>query len=163
MFILPDFPTTTRWLSPLERKLALRRMEEDGGLHMSDQDEADVHSTIPTIEADGPTKQRHAFWATMTDLKAWWLAVALSSEVIALSFNAFFPTLTATLNFNTTITLILVAPPWFVAAVGAFFVARHSDKVGERFYHISIPLAIGIIGYVIAMSTMNIAARYVSL
>ena len=130
---------------------------------MSDQDEADVHSNIPTIESDGPTKQRHAFWQAMTDPKAWWLAVALSSEVIALSFNAFFPTLTATLKFNTTITLILVAPPWFVAAIGAFLVARHSDKQGVRFYHISIPLAIGIIGYIIAMSTMNIAARYVSL
>ena len=124
MFILPDFPATTRWLSPLERKLALRRMEGDGGLNMSDQDEADVHSSIPTIDTDGPTKQRHAFWLAMSDLKAWWLALALSSEVIALSFNAFFPTLTATLNFNTTITLILVAPPWFVAAIGAFIVAR---------------------------------------
>ena len=99
-------------------------MEQDGGLNMSDQDEVDVHSTIPTIDANGPTRQRHAFWQAMFDLKAWWLAVALSSEVIALSFNAFFPTLTQTLNFGTTVTLILVAPPWFVAAIGAFFVAR---------------------------------------
>ena len=35
--------------------------------------------------------------------------------------------------------------------------------MGERFYHIAGPLAVGIIGYIIAMSTMNIAARYVSL
>lgn len=40
---------------------------------------------------------------------------------------------------------------------------RHSDKVGERFYHIAVPLAVGILGYIIAISTMNTAARYVSL
>ena len=83
--------------------------------------------------------------------------------VVSLSFNAYFPTLTATLGYNRTVTLLLCAPPWAFATIVAFGVTRHSDKVGERFYHISGPLAIGIIGYIIAMSTMNIAARYVSL
>ena len=40
---------------------------------------------------------------------------------------------------------------------------RHSDKVGERFFHIAIPLFVGIIGFIIAVSTMNTAARYISL
>ncbi|KAJ2931581.1 hypothetical protein H1R20_g5434, partial [Candolleomyces eurysporus] len=31
IFILPDFPTTSTWLSPQERALAIRRMEEDAG------------------------------------------------------------------------------------------------------------------------------------
>lgn len=115
IFILPDFPTTTRWLTPLERKLALLRMEKDGGLNLSDQEETSAHS-----------KQHSGLWQALSDWKVWWLAVALSSEVIALSFNAFFPTLTGTLNFNTTVTLILVAPPWFVAAIGAFLVARYN-------------------------------------
>lgn len=113
MFILPDFPTTTRWLSPLERKLAIRRMEEDGGLNESDQEDPRLHA-----------KQRSGLWQALSDWKVWWLAVALSSEVIALSFNAFFPTLTATLGYGTTVTLILVAPPWFLAAISAFLVAR---------------------------------------
>lgn len=113
IFILPDFPLTTRWLSPSERKLAVRRMEEDGGLHSSDQ------------ELQGPRNIRNSgFVQAMTDWKVWWLALALTSEVVALSFNAFFPTLTATLGFNTTITLILAAPPWIVTAFIAFFVTR---------------------------------------
>ncbi|KAL5508289.1 hypothetical protein ACEPAH_5908 [Sanghuangporus vaninii] len=152
MFILPDFPTTTRWLSPQERKLALWRMEKDGGLNVSDQEVPGTEST-----------QRSGFWQALSDWKVWWLAVALTSEVIAVSFNAFFPTLTATLGFGRTETLLLAAPPWFMTVFTAFFNARHSDKVGERFYHIAIPLAIGIIGYIIAMSTMNIAVRYISL
>jgi hypothetical protein len=39
----------------------------------------------------------------------------------------------------------------------------HSDKVGERFYHITASFVVGILGFVIAISTMNTAARYVSL
>ncbi|KAI5124935.1 hypothetical protein M0805_007362 [Coniferiporia weirii] len=171
IFVLPDFPTTTRWLSPLERKLAIKRMEEDGGLNVGDQDGPELPSTsnenvTVTSKEDLPQtvpQSSSGFMQAMSDWRVWWLAVALTSEVVALSFNAFFPTLTATLGFGTTVTLILVAPPWFLAAIGAFAVARHSDKVGERFYHIAIPLVVGIIGYIIAMSTMNIAARYVSL
>jgi hypothetical protein len=83
--------------------------------------------------------------------------------VIGLSFNAYFPTLTATLGYNRTITLLLCAPPWGFAAIVAFFVARHSDKVGERYWHIITPLAVGMIGFIIALSTMNTAARYISL
>lgn len=40
---------------------------------------------------------------------------------------------------------------------------RHSDTTGERFFHIVIPLFIGIFGFIIAISTMRLAARYVAL
>lgn len=40
---------------------------------------------------------------------------------------------------------------------------RHSDAVGERFYHITVPIFIGVIGFVIAICTMNTGARYFSL
>ena len=32
IFILPDFPSTTKWLTPAERRLAELRMEEDAGV-----------------------------------------------------------------------------------------------------------------------------------
>ena len=32
MFVLPDFPLTTNWLTPAERRLAELRMEEDAGV-----------------------------------------------------------------------------------------------------------------------------------
>ena len=40
---------------------------------------------------------------------------------------------------------------------------RHSDKTGERFYHFAVPTLGGIVGFIIAICTMNTAARYVSL
>ena len=93
IFVLPDFPTTTRWLTPQERALAIKRMEEDVGI--SDQEEAGG--------------QGHGFWLAITDWKVWWLAILLTSETVALSFNAYFPTLTTTLGYNPTVSLVLVA------------------------------------------------------
>ncbi|KIP07682.1 hypothetical protein PHLGIDRAFT_19109 [Phlebiopsis gigantea 11061_1 CR5-6] len=150
IFILPDFPATSHtWLSPLEVKLAERRMEEDVGVG----DESET-------ESGG---QMHGLLQAVTDWKVWWLAMALTSMVIFLSFNAYFPTLTATLGYDRTVTLLLCAPPWVFATLVAFGVTRHSDKVGERFYHITVPLVVGLVGCIIALATMNTAARYISL
>ncbi|KAF9006428.1 MFS general substrate transporter [Cyathus striatus] len=148
IFVLPDFPTTTRWLTPQERALAMRRMEEDAGIGDEEQTEAGHVSGL---------------WMALTDWKVWWLAIALTSQVVALSFNAFFPTLSATMGFNRTVTLLLCAPPFIFTTIIAFLVSRHSDKVGERFYHITVSFAFGIVGFIIAISTMNTVARYISL
>jgi len=145
----------------------LRRMEEDGRLGIGDQDESEPSKSAEDAVTGAGRASHHAqaagLWMALSDWKVWWLTLTLTSQVVALSFNAFFPTLTATLGFNRTISLVLVAPPFIVTAICAFFISRHSDKVGERFYHIVCPLGVGILGFVIAISTMNTAARYVSL
>ncbi|KAF9263455.1 MFS general substrate transporter [Marasmius fiardii PR-910] len=149
LFILPDFPETSKWLSPLERKLAMQRMKEDVGVGDSDESETG--------------KKVSGFWLCFVDWRVWWFAFTLTALVVALSFNAFFPTLTDTLGYSRTISLLLCAPPWGFATIVAFIIARHSDKTGERFYHIVFPLTFGIVGFIIAISTMNTAARYVAL
>jgi hypothetical protein len=45
----------------------------------------------------------------------------------------------------------------------SFFCSRHADKTGERFYHIAGSYVVGIIGFIIAEVTMNVAARYIAL
>ncbi|KAI0368084.1 MFS general substrate transporter [Pilatotrama ljubarskyi] len=151
IFILPDFPATTRrwWLSEEERRLAMRRMEEDAGV--GDEAETEVGGQLTGL------------WLAVKDWKVWWMAFAMTSQVVALSFNAYFPTLSATMGFNPTVTLLLCAPPFVFTAIMAFVISRHSDKTGERFYHISVPIFGGIVGFIIAICTMNTAARYVSL
>ncbi|KAM5540332.1 hypothetical protein V8D89_005790 [Ganoderma adspersum] len=150
IFILPDFPDTSHnWLSPEEVRLAEKRMEEDVG----------VGDGVET-ESGG---RFHGLKLALADWKVWWLGVALTSMVISLSFNAFFPTLSATMGYNPTITLLLCAPPWVFGTIVAFLACRHSDRTRERFWHIAIPLAFGIVGFVMAASTMVLAARYVAL
>jgi MFS transporter, ACS family, DAL5 transporter family protein len=40
---------------------------------------------------------------------------------------------------------------------------RHSDKTGKKFLHIVGPEIFGILGFIIALVTESIAARYVAL
>ncbi|KAJ7667972.1 MFS general substrate transporter [Mycena polygramma] len=149
IFILPDFPATSKWLSPEERELALLRMTEDAGV--GDQNETEQGGKFTGL------------WLAVTDWRVWWLAFALTAQVVALSFNAFFPTLTMTLGYSPTVTLLLCAPPFAIAALAAFMLARHSDKVEERCFHMCASFGLGVIGFIIAISTMNTAARYISL
>ncbi|KAJ7498969.1 MFS general substrate transporter [Mycena latifolia] len=149
LFILPDFPETpSMWLSPAEQALAQRRMVEDAGM---DEDLIPKQGSISGLVL------------ALSDWKVWWLALTLTSIVMSLSFNAYFPTLAETMGYGKTLTLLLCAPPWFFATFVSFGVSRHSDQAGERFWHIVAPLLVGILGFLLAMSTMNVIARYISL
>ena len=66
----------------------------------------------------------HGLRLALADWKVWWLSLAMTSNVVSLSFNAYFPTLSATLGYGRTITLVLCAPPFIVAAAAAFLLAR---------------------------------------
>lgn len=140
---LPHFP----WLSDDERRLALRRMEEDAGV--SDHKESEQGGLA------------HGLYLAVTDWTVWWFA--MNAVVASLSFNAYIPTLSATFGYNPTVSLLLVAPPFAFAVVVAFCLSRHSDYKQERFYHIIGSWIAGIIGFIIATSTMNTAAQYKSL
>ncbi|KAG1733005.1 MFS general substrate transporter [Suillus paluster] len=145
IWILPDFPSTPSvWLSPDEQTLAKQRMEEE-------------------VAAASPQRDFLVFAEALMDWRVWWLGAALALMVASLSFGNFFPTLSATMGYNTTISLLLCAPPWILGTATSFIVARHSDATGDRFWHITGPLLVGIIGFMIAISTMNTAIRYLSL
>ncbi|CDZ96600.1 mfs general substrate transporter [Phaffia rhodozyma] len=145
-FILPDFPHNSRGFTEEERALAQLRMKEDSG-----RPDGEGGSSIEGLKL------------AFTDYKVWVMALSLTAMVVGLSFNQFFPSLTQTLGYNSTISLLLCAPPFFFTTICAFFVARHSDKLQERYLHIVIPLLLGVVGFVIAMATENTAARYVSM
>lgn len=72
------------------------------------------------------------------------------------------------------------APPWLFSCFVSLLTAWHSDRTQERvrshhhshlpqhannpqFWHIAGPIAVGMAGFVISMSTLNVAARYVAL
>lgn len=117
LFVLPDFPATSKFLSPLERTLAIQRMTEDAGV--GDQNETE-HGAA------------NGLWQAFADWKVWWLAFALTAEVVALSFNAYFPTLSATLGYSTTVTLLLCAPPFVFTAIFAFIWSRSVYYISDH-------------------------------
>ncbi|KAH7906339.1 major facilitator superfamily domain-containing protein [Hygrophoropsis aurantiaca] len=148
MWILPDFPHNTRWLNAAERRLAQVRLAEDAG--EADQDAAD------TSIFDG-------FKLAIKDPKVLIFMLMSCSQLLGLSYINFFPTLTATLGFNTTITLLMSAPPWIFASFCCLGNAWNADRTGERFFHIAGWWWAVILGYIISLCTMSIGGRYFSL
>jgi hypothetical protein len=60
----------------------------------------------------------------LSDWKVWWLAFALTSLKAFLSFGDFFPTISATLGYTWTQSLLLCVPPWLFATCAALFMSR---------------------------------------
>ncbi|KAG1754611.1 MFS general substrate transporter [Suillus lakei] len=150
IWILPDFPSTPSvWLSADEQSLAKRRMEEETSARYGHQGNKPVEFSS-LVEA-------------LVDWRVWWLGAILGFMIASLSYSNFFPTLSATMGYNPTISLLLCAPPWILGTATSFIVAWHSDATGDRFWHIAGPLLVSVVGFVIAISTMNTAVRYLSM
>ncbi|XP_044717179.1 major facilitator superfamily domain-containing protein [Hirsutella rhossiliensis] len=148
-FVLPDFPRTTGWLNEQEAALAAWRLEEDIG-----QDD--------WINAEDQTLW-HGFKLALEDVKTWILLVLLFGQISANSVTNFFPTVVATLHYGPVPTLLLTVPPYVLGLITTLANAWHADKTGERFYHITLPLGVGIAAFIVAAATTNTAARYVSM
>ncbi|KAG1824367.1 major facilitator superfamily domain-containing protein [Suillus subaureus] len=147
IFILPNFPHNTKWLTPEERSLAIARLADDGYGRMD-------HYKRTTMQG---------LWDALSDWKVWWFAVALVINFLGLSFVIYFPTIVATLRYDTTVTLLLATPPWMLAAIGAFSLSRYSDHRKKRFKYIFASNVLAALGFTISICTMNMVARYVSL
>ena len=148
MWLLPDYPNNTRWLSKRERRLAQVRLAEDAG--EADQDEESASFF-------------HGFVLAIKDIKVPIFMLMTCSQLLGLSFVNFFPTLTATLGYSTTVTLLMAAPPWIFTAIVTLINAWNCDRTGERFFHQTAWWWVVILGYIISLSTMATAGRYFSL
>ncbi|KAF8916433.1 major facilitator superfamily domain-containing protein [Mucidula mucida] len=148
MWLLPDCPHNTRWMSPEERHVAQARLADDAG-------EADQNDTDESA--------LHGLKLALKDYRVYVFSIMNMSQLLGLSFVNFFPTLTQTLGFSTTVTLLLAAPPWIFSSIMCCLSAWHADRTGERFFHMAGWWWGVILGFIIALSSMSIAARYVSL
>ncbi|WVR09758.1 hypothetical protein IAU60_006834 [Kwoniella sp. DSM 27419] len=151
IFMLPDFPhNSKRGFTTEELQVAQLRMLEDVGEVDADSSEEKWYSGLVMA---------------LSDWKIYILMLSLTSCVTGLSFNIYFPTLTKTLGYGTTETLLLAAPPWVFSCLLALVNSWHSDRTKEKFWHSTWPLVMGIIGFIISMATKptNTAGRYVAL
>jgi len=148
LWALPDYPTNTRWIVGDERRLAQARLADDAGEADQDNDNDTPFAGLKMAVKD-PLVMTFAFMN--------------AAQLLGLSFINFFPTLTSTLGFNTTISLLLAAPPWLIASVVTLYTAWHADKTGERFFHVAGPWWGVMLGFIISLCTNNTGARYFSM
>ncbi|KAJ5151292.1 uncharacterized protein N7482_010544 [Penicillium canariense] len=146
--LLPDFPETWKLLSPEMRRIARRRLAVDAA-------EADT-------DEQGGMSQLKGLKLAMTDIKTYVLAIAYMCITGAAGFQNFFPTLTKTLHYNNTISLLLVAPPYVFMVMYSLAHSWMSDKMGVRFWFFAYPIPITIVGFILFMTTSSFGPRYFS-
>ncbi|CAO1599000.1 hypothetical protein XANCAGTX0491_002746 [Xanthoria calcicola] len=149
VFILPDFPRTTTWLTEHERQLAIWRLDEDIG------------------EDDWTGSQNQTFWHGMKlafqDVKMWNLMVLLFCFVASGTVTNLFPTIVGTLGYGNIHSLLLTVPPYVLGVITTFLNSWHADRTGERYFHITLPLYIAVIAFIIAAATIKTAPRYLAM
>ncbi|KAF7555169.1 hypothetical protein G7Z17_g2339 [Cylindrodendrum hubeiense] len=149
VFFLPDFPGmksgVAKWLlTDAEQQVAVERIEKDR----------------VSLPAENPSVW-NGLKLAVKDIRTWVFVVMLTANHSAYGFNSFFPTIVKGFNLgNTTLTLVLTAPPYLVATATAFLTAWSSDRRKDRGYHIAVPQAVACIGFIISVATINNAARY---
>lgn len=148
-FVLPNFPRTTSWLTEEERQLAIWRLEEDIG------------------EDDWIGTEQQTFFHGMqlafADIKMWILMLLLFCFTASGTVTNLFPTVVATLGYSDVISLLLTVPPYVLGVITTFLNSWHADRTGERYFHITLPLYVGIAAFIIAAATTETGPRYLAM
>jgi len=79
------------------------------------------------------------------------------------SVTNFFPTVVQTLGYGKINSLLLTAPPYVLCVFTAFTNAWHADRTGERYFHVTGPLYVAMVAFIIAATTTGTAPRYVAM
>jgi hypothetical protein len=83
--------------------------------------------------------------------------------IFSASVTNFFPSVVDTLGYGDVESLLLTVPPY---VLGIFFSAAnawHADRTGERYLHVTLPLCVAVIAFIIAATTLSIVPRYISM
>lgn len=121
---------------------------------VSDQGQADDVSEVTAIKG---------FTMALVDSKTWLLMGILYMTYIVGAVVNFFPSVVGGLGYDRNTTYGLTAPPFILCVICMLINGFHSDRTQERFFHIAIPLVITLVANIIAVSSLNIAARYVAM
>jgi len=115
IFVLPDFPESPNpWLTPGEKAIALKRIKSE------------LHKPEPMLI--GKSNVLNPLFLAVSDWKVWYLAVTMTFLTLSLSFNAYFPSITATLGFSPTVTLLLCVPPFLFATIAAISLSKYGSR-----------------------------------
>lgn len=102
----------------------------------------------------------HGFFLALRDPKTYLLMTCATGIVSSGGVTNFFPSVVATLGFNSLDTLLLTAPPYLLAVCTVSLNAWHADRTGERYWHIVGPLLVSILSFILAAATKTTGPRY---
>lgn len=146
VFVLPDYPTTTSWLTEEEVHIAQHRLLLDGH-------EPEKKSEF---SFDG-------LFMALKDWRVYFFVLLYVFDVTAGTISYFIPTIVANLGYSAATAQLMTAPPYVFAAILALMNGFHADHTQERGYHIAGPMLMAMVGFIISAASESNAARYFAL
>ncbi|KZV88024.1 MFS general substrate transporter [Exidia glandulosa HHB12029] len=144
MFLLPDWPANTRWLTPAEQRLATLRIQAD---HIGSGGQRDL-------------SHMEAFKAAVFEWRTYMFMFMYMMIVGAGTISYFIPTITTFLGYTGHTAQFMTVPIYAVALVFSLAISTSADYFNERPLHAGIPALIAALCFIIEASIMNNAARY---
>ncbi|KAI0198828.1 allantoate permease [Astrocystis sublimbata] len=146
-FILPNYPTTTKWLTPEEQAYAQWRLVDDTG----EADLADASSIKEGVKM------------AFKDPRLYLFTLLQHVSILSQAFQYFFPTIAKSLGYGDIETLLLTVPIWITTFLVSLVATWTSSHFNDRSLHIVSLMLISVAGNIIAVSTLNKAARFFAL
>ncbi|OQO03926.1 hypothetical protein B0A48_10568 [Cryoendolithus antarcticus] len=144
VFILPDYPATTRWLSEEERNFAAWRLLSD----INEDDE--VKSTSVWV----------GLKLALVDYRLYLFVLLQHMSILSQTFTYFFPSVVRTLGYGRVTTLLLTVPVWFLTFLVSVAVTYSASRTNDRSIHIACLLVIAAVGNAIVTGTTSTGPRY---
>ncbi|TWU75714.1 hypothetical protein ED733_007611 [Metarhizium rileyi] len=146
-FVLLDYPSTSKRLTPEERSLAAIRI---------------IHDGIATEgHSDKPLTHGRALVAAVADPRTYMFLILLMLDVGAGTISYFIPTISQTIYKDSVQAQYMTVPIYIVAAVCLNAVAWSSDRTGDRRWHITSALGLGFACSVVCAAVQASVVRYV--
>ncbi|POS71823.1 phthalate transporter [Diaporthe helianthi] len=147
-FALPDFPSTTRWLTPDERALASHRLAGDS---LGDtQDGETIHHKV-------------ALKMAFTDWRMWAFVLTYMSTTGAQTIQYFIPELVKSMGYTGFEVQYYTAPIYVCAFVAILAFCFSSDYFKERSFHLALASTLAIVCFAILIGVLDNTGRYVLL
>ncbi|KAF9467701.1 MFS general substrate transporter [Collybia nuda] len=149
LLFLPSFPFSATFLSPRERAIAQARLDRD-------------HKP----QSHGGMTGWQGFKAVISDPSAWLcMSIYASFNVGVATIAYFLPTLIKDLGFSSINAQGLTVAPYLVGWFLVFLQAWHSDRTGDRGWHIMFSCTLSFIGYIILATSVqkSVGAAYFAL
>jgi len=146
---LTERPADARWLTDKERAWLAREI---------DAEQADTSHAIVTLRA------------ALGSARLWIISLPYFCIVIAFYGVTFWlpQIVQASSGLGSATIVLLTAIPYVSAAIGMVIIGAHSDRTGERRWHVAVPCLIGTTGFILtvlapatpafALATLSIAA-----
>ncbi|KAI2628500.1 MFS general substrate transporter [Hypoxylon sp. NC1633] len=147
MFILLDYPGTSKRLTPDQRQLATIRI-----LHDKKANSTHTTKTLTPLQA---------FWASLVDLRVYFFTALYLLDNGCATINYFIPTVVQNMGYAGVTAQWMTVPIWIVATLFLCVVPQTADRFKERRWHVTFGFTLAFVsGIIIVTVTNNVAARY---